>query len=111
MSQFTEYFAVDADGYLLSTLMLTAEEVSFYGDRITQVRPPERPRPTPSPADLWATVRAERNRRLAASDWAVLPDVPMTVERRQQWEAYRQALRDITDQADPATIVWPVPPT
>lgn len=58
----------------------------------------------------WSEVRQERNRRLAACDWAVLPDVPMTVERRQQWEAYRQALRDVTDQTDPLNIVWPTPP-
>lgn len=59
----------------------------------------------------WSEVRQERNRRLTACDWSVLPDVPMTVERRQQWEAYRQALRDVTEQPDPFSIVWPVPPT
>lgn len=63
-----------------------------------------------TPEDAWAEVRQERAARLATSDWAVLPDVPMTVERRQQWEAYRQALRDITTQTDPFNIVWPAPP-
>ena len=55
----------------------------------------------------WERVRATRNRRLAASDWAVLPDVPMSEERRQAWAAYRQALRDITRQPDPFKIYWP----
>ena len=58
----------------------------------------------------WERVRATRNRRLAATDWTQLPDVPMTVERRQQWVTYRQALRDVTDQPDPFNIVWPAPP-
>lgn len=111
MTQRTEYFAIDADGYLASTLMLTAEEVPRYGASITQTRPPERPRPAPVDLDPWDWVRATRNRRLANSDWAVLPDVPMTVGRRQQWETYRQSLRDITEQPDPLNIVWPTPPT
>jgi hypothetical protein len=55
----------------------------------------------------WDRVRATRNRRLAASDWAVLPDVPMSDESRRAWYAYRQALRDITEQADPFNIAWP----
>lgn len=61
-------------------------------------------------AVAWARVRELRQHRLANTDWTMLPDVPMTVERRQQWQAYRQALRDITDQPDPFNIVWPTPP-
>ena len=110
MRQTTEYFAVDSEGYLLSTLMLTPDEVPKYGGVITQTRPPERPRPTPVTPSPWDAVRAARNRKLAASDCSVLPDVPMTVERRQRWEAYRQALRDITDQTDLSVLVWPTPP-
>lgn len=55
-------------------------------------------------------VREQRNALLAATDWTQLPDVPLSEERRQQWETYRQALRDVTDQADPFNIVWPEPP-
>lgn len=58
----------------------------------------------------WARVRAQRNKLLAQSDWTVLPDVPLSTEARQQWETYRQALRDVTDQADPFNIVWPTRP-
>lgn len=56
----------------------------------------------------WAGVRAERDRLLAASDWTQLPDVPLTT--KEAWAAYRQALRDITEQPDPLNIVWPEPP-
>lgn len=61
--------------------------------------------------DAWAEVRQERTHRLGTCDWTVLPDVPLPTEARQQWEIYRQALRDVTEQADPFNIVWPVPPT
>lgn len=59
---------------------------------------------------LWRDVRATRDALLQASDWVVLRAsergdlVPTT------WIAYRQALRDITDQPDPSAIVWPVRP-
>jgi hypothetical protein len=58
----------------------------------------------------WERVRATRNRRLAASDWSALPDVPMSDEVRRAWFDYRQALRDITEQSDPFSIVWPETP-
>lgn len=61
-------------------------------------------------ATQWIEVRQERNRRLSACDWVLLPDVPMTVEVRQQWQAYRQSLRDVTSQPDPFNIVWPTSP-
>lgn len=61
-------------------------------------------------APVWESVRSERDRRLEASDWRVLPDAPDTEGQKAAWTAYRQALRDITNQPDPKTIVWPEPP-
>lgn len=58
-------------------------------------------------ATRWAMVRADRNAFLAACDWTQLPDAPVDATA---WAAYRQALRDITDQPDPFNIVWPEPP-
>ena len=55
----------------------------------------------------WAAVRIERNAKLAASDWTQLPDAPVDAAA---WAEYRQALRDVTDQADPFNIVWPTAP-
>jgi hypothetical protein len=68
---------------------------------------------TPKPTMMWKLfeVRERRNTLLAASDWTALSDVSLSPERREQWRAYRQALRDITDQADSFNIVWPEPPT
>lgn len=57
-------------------------------------------------ATAWVAVRAERDTLLKSTDWTQLPDVPTGT--RERWAAYRQALRDITDQPDPFNIVWPV---
>ena len=44
-----------------------------------------------------ASLRNERNRLLAESDWAVLPDSPLSDSDKTAWETYRQELRDITN--------------
>ena len=67
--------------------------------------------PPPNYDAQWAIVRAERNAKLAASDWTQLPDAPLTAEQKAQWATYRQELRDVTAQPDPFNIVWPVAPT
>ena len=54
------------------------------------------------------SVREERNRRLAACDWTQLADAPVD---DLAWAVYRQALRDVPNQADfPWTVVWPTEP-
>ena len=52
----------------------------------------------------WNVIRAERNKLLIESDWTQLPDAPVDAAA---WATYRQALRDITEQANPFSIVWP----
>ena len=66
--------------------------------------------------DAWAAnvatrnmdiLREERNRKLAETDWWVLPDRTATDEQT----AYRQALRDITDTYSSLDdVVWPAKP-
>jgi hypothetical protein len=58
----------------------------------------------------WKMVRAQRNARLQSSDWTQVPDSPFAAQKKQQWVAYRQQLRDVTDQPDPFNIVWPTAP-
>ncbi|MBY6091086.1 tail fiber assembly protein [Maritimibacter alkaliphilus] len=61
-------------------------------------------------AEATQALRAERDRRLAASDWAMMPDVTPP-GGLQAWQAYRQALRDLPDETvDPASPLWPVVP-
>jgi hypothetical protein len=55
-----------------------------------------------------AQVRAERDSKLAASDWTQLAD---STTDKAAWATHRQALRDITAQAGfPWTIDWPAQP-
>lgn len=61
-----------------------------------------------STEQMWSEVRASRDKLLVQSDWTQLPDVPTVLKT--SWATYRQALRDITSQTDPAAIVWPVSP-
>ena len=58
-------------------------------------------------AAQWTSVRNQRNTLLAACDWTQLPDAPVDATA---WAAYRQELRDITNQPDPFNIVWPQEP-
>lgn len=52
--------------------------------------------PDPS-IEFAAQIRAERNRRLKATDYALLPDSPLSAEARAAFSEYRQALRDIPE--------------
>jgi hypothetical protein len=55
--------------------------------------------------------RMMRNMRLMQSDWTQLSDVSLSAEKKAAWNAYRQALRDVTAQAGfPWTIDWPTQP-
>lgn len=52
--------------------------------------------------------RSFRDELLSASDWTQVADAPVD---QAAWAAYRQALRDVPDQAGfPAEIVWPTKP-
>lgn len=61
-------------------------------------------------AAAWAAARAKRDVLLSASDWVALRASDLGEPMPPEWAAYRQALRDITEQGDPLAIVWPVPP-
>lgn len=55
-----------------------------------------------------ARVRTLRSSKLSQSDWTQLADAPVDST---QWGVYRQALRDITEQAGfPWSVTWPVAP-
>lgn len=54
----------------------------------------------------WARVRYDRDACIALTDVWAMPDRTMTEEQI----AYRQALRDITNQRDPNNITWPTKP-
>ena len=64
----------------------------------------------PSEETLWGRVRYQRDKLLAACDWVTVRAQDTGQPVPQEWLDYRQALRDITLQADPANIVWPQAP-
>lgn len=63
-----------------------------------------------NPESAWYSIKKQRARLLAASDWMVTKAAESGQTVPPEWVAYRQALRDITLQADPWVIVWPVAP-
>ena len=46
-----------------------------------------------------ANVRIQRNDKLSKTDWAVLPDSPLSTDDKTVYENYRNALRDVPAQA------------
>ncbi len=88
---------ISTEQTLLSTLLPLTEEALAAIEPYTA--------PVPSAADI----RSERNALLSKTDWTQLPDV--SEQTRAAWTAYRQALRDVTNQPGfPGAVVWPVKP-
>ena len=54
----------------------------------------------------WKSVRNDRNRRLAETDYLALSDQTLSNDMK----TYRQALRDVPSQSDPDNITWPTKP-
>lgn len=67
--------------------------------------------PEPTNEEVAEQVRAERDRRIAETDWYMMPDYPADPETLEVVKNYRKALRDITLQSDfPRAFKWPVVP-
>ena len=58
-------------------------------------------------AEKWKNIRADRNRRLAETDYLSLNDNTLSDDMK----TYRQALRDVPKQTDPDNITWPSKPS
>ena len=60
-------------------------------------------------AEQATSVRAERDTKLAESDWTQARDV--TLANDADWQTYRQALRDVpTQEGFPWSVTWPEQP-
>lgn len=60
---------------------------------------------------LAQAVRADRDARLASTDWTQLLDCPLDDLDMVLWQSYRQALRDVPQQAGfPNEVEWPEEP-
>jgi hypothetical protein len=59
----------------------------------------------------WVLVRSIRDRLLGESDWTDTASAPARLGAMHGvWQSYRQALRDISTQANPFLIQWPTKP-
>jgi hypothetical protein len=69
---------------------------------------PEKPDYNPDDRELEQEakeIRNQRNALLAQSDWTQVPDAPVNSG---EWAEYRQALRDVPEQAGfPTDVDWP----
>ena len=66
---------------------------------------------TKTAEELAKEIRQKRNAHLSESDKYMMPDYPITEEKKDEWKAYRQALRDITLRTDfPYQIDFPGKP-
>ena len=110
---------LEADGYLPVVVIeeATAEkpivkyrEVNGQIEQYAEAAPvPAVPEPTAEQQEM--QVRAQRNSLLSLSDWTQLADAPLTTEQKQAWAEYRQALRDVPEQAGfPENVAWPFSP-
>lgn len=75
----------------------------------------ERPDPVPDPQVermfKEQAIREERNRLLAETDYLLMPDYPLSEEELVEVKAYRQQLRDLTEQEGfPDSVVFPPKP-
>ena len=63
-------------------------------------------------AQVATSVRSQRDLKLAACDWTVLTDSPLTTAKKTEWKTYRTALRDISAaEGFPHTMEWPTEPS
>jgi hypothetical protein len=68
----------------------------------------------PPPQNIAALIRQQRIGLLSSSDWTQSLDSPLSAEKKAEWAAYRQALRDLPDAQGSVNsiddVVWPTQP-
>lgn len=62
----------------------------------------------PTIDELASQVRTERDRKIAETDWYMMPDYPSNPQNLEELKVYRQALRDVPKQKGfPRDVRWP----
>jgi hypothetical protein len=100
---------IKTDGTITFVNEAFLDSVIEEGDTVEDIEKPSRPDPTDNEIaeSNLESLRNVRNNILAETDWMANSDVVMTDE----WRAYRQALRDITDHySSLEDVVWPEKP-
>lgn len=66
------------------------------------------PVPEPTNEELARNIRNIRDAKLSETDYLVVPDYPISEENLTEVKTYRQALRDVPEQAGfPKDVIWP----
>lgn len=61
--------------------------------------------------DKMREIRDKRNMLLLESDWTQTLDAPLTADKKAEWAAYRQQLRDLTENiSDVNSVIFPPKP-
>lgn len=58
----------------------------------------------------WVSIKALRAQKLRESDW-ICSVTDYVVPNKDAWIAYRQVLRDVTQQPNPFELTWPMEPS
>lgn len=62
--------------------------------------------------EQWNSIRMQRNKLLKDSDWTQIGDYDINILNKDEWEVYRQNLRDIPkNNHNPFDVKWPTTPT
>ncbi|WP_228010946.1 tail fiber assembly protein [Vibrio sp. OPT20] len=62
--------------------------------------------------DAWVYIRKVRDDLIQVTDFTQMSDFSITEEKRLEFAAYRQALRDLPQNfSNPNDVVWPEKPT
>lgn len=78
------------------------KDMGFSDDEISQVMS----------AYKWIEIREKRDVLITETDWTQTGDAPISDEKKAEFAAYRQALRDIPQTySNPDDVVWPEKPT
>lgn len=101
----------DGNDWVLTQDTATIEKFGFTLADFPDAPTPEKPNYNPDQRQLEQEAeeaRTQRDALLSQSDWTQVADAPVD---QQAWAEYRQALRDVPEQADfPTDIDWPVTP-
>lgn len=96
-----EYIRADIENYPTINAELPEHLANLTPEQISQIIRNEKIR----------IIREKRNELLFASDWTQTLDAPLTAEKKAEWAAYRQQLRDLmANIEDPDLVVFPSQP-
>lgn len=89
VTELTDEQALEVEASVEGLFLVEGELISFKAKRWME-----------QPEAVKASLRPERDRLLAASDWTQLNDTTLPEDILAAWSVYRQDLRDLTDEID-----------